>query len=267
MLSSISGQNERWAQLGAYQPPPPSKSDQDGGWGSTTGATASPGATPSIPTAGGVSPTLSDGMSFALIAFSGAAPAQSFQAGGQSNATSNPTSATPSSTSLGSQLLSDMQSLLSALTGMGASTNAGTPAGMGSSGTASTSNGSIITGSISTGSIGAASTPPSSSAIGAANGLSNTVIQDLQAVASDLNSIASAVGTGQPPGGASAGPPPWANNRSGSGTNATDDDSDRGNAGYNDGYHKQAGLAAYSAANTLSGLNSSATSSLTSITV
>jgi len=121
--SSISGQNERWAQLGAYQPPPISQSGQNPGWGSTNWTTASGGTNASTASAGGASGAQSNDMSFALMAFgnaSGNGSVTSSQSAGQSGDASSSGSAAQVGSSLGSQLLTDMQSLLSSLTGTAA---------------------------------------------------------------------------------------------------------------------------------------------------
>ena len=97
---SISGQNERWAQLNAYQPPPSSQAGPNGGWASAVGTTGSSGATSSAGTAGGASGGLSDTMSLALMAFSGAwgtGSGASSQAPGQSGAAPVMPSADPPS--------------------------------------------------------------------------------------------------------------------------------------------------------------------------
>jgi hypothetical protein len=120
---SVSGQNERWAQLNAYPPPPRSRAGQNGGLTSTGGTTD-----PSV-TAGGASNALSDGMSLALMAFNGAdgtEPAGSSTSSG----TTDPASTSQSGSGPGSQLLTDIQSLMTALTG-----SAGTATGSISNGT------------------------------------------------------------------------------------------------------------------------------------
>jgi hypothetical protein len=227
---SISGQNERWAQLNAYQLPPSSPSGQNGGRASTIGTAASSGSGGNIASGAGTSGALSDGMSFALMAFGGwgNGAAAASQAAGQSGGTSGASStdsapATQDGNSLGAQLLTDVQSLLSALTGT-TSPPTGTSAASGNTGT------------------------------GASAGLTGTVPQDLQTVASDLDTTASASGSSQPGGvgGPSSGPPTRSNGVS--------------NPGYSDGIQQQFALSAYTA-NTRSSLDSSATSSLASINV
>ena len=105
MLSSISGQNERWAQVTAYHPPPRSQFGPGGEPGVTNGATPASGPT-SKP---GASPPLSDALSFALIALGGAnaGPAQASQTGAPGAAPSPPDAAKQES-----RLFTDLQSLL-----------------------------------------------------------------------------------------------------------------------------------------------------------
>jgi hypothetical protein len=121
---SISGQNERWAQLAAYQPPSTKPGQSAGGYpasGTTAPASGSTGNA-----ASGTSGALSDGMSLALMAFSGAwgtgPGTSSSKAPGQSGGTSDPSpsgvpATTPNASSVDSQLLTDVQSMIAALTG------------------------------------------------------------------------------------------------------------------------------------------------------
>jgi hypothetical protein len=240
MSMSISGQNERWAQLNAYQPPPVSPSGQNGGWDSTIGTTPSSGAAGNTASGAGTSGALSDGMSIALMAFGGWGNGSSTasRATGQSSGTSGTSSAgsapsTPDGSSLASQLLTDVQSLVSALTGT-TSAPTGTSAASGNTGT------------------------------GAVTGLTGTAQQNLQSVASDLDSIASASGSSQPAGvgGPSPGSPPWSNGISNPGSGSAGG----WNPGYSDSIQQQFALSAYTA-NTQSGLDTSATSLLASINV
>jgi hypothetical protein len=145
-------------------------------------------------------------------------------------------------------LLTDVQSLLSALTGSFGSSAKGTA----TSGAAATS---------------------ADNATSTQTGLSSSILQDLQTVASDLGTISSASGTSQsdgsggPPGGA----PPWGNDSSNNdisntGTSASDGNPRGWRPGYSDGFQQQYAASAYGAGMT-SGLDSSTTSSLNSITV
>ena len=115
MLSSISGQNERWARLDAHQPPPPSAPGQKGvsilADVSKVASTASGAATAT----GGVSSPLADDVSLALIGFGGggAAAAASGSGGGASGSVSGSTGGS----GIGSQLLTQLQSLLATLPG------------------------------------------------------------------------------------------------------------------------------------------------------
>lgn len=231
MSSSISGQNERWAQLGAYQPPPISQSGQNPGWGSTNWTTASGGTNASTASAGGASGAQSNDMSFALMAFgnaSGNGSVTSSQSAGQSGDASSSGSAAQVGSSLGSQLLTDMQSLLSSLTGTaGAATD--------------TTNASANTGTTT------------------ATGLGGSLLQDLQTVASAFSSTAS--GSGPTPSGTVGGPPPWRNDIANTGTNAGNGSTGGWHPGYSDSFQNQYALAAY-AASIMPSLNSPATSSL-----
>ncbi len=241
MVTSISGQNERWAQLHAHQPPPASRPNAtagfSGGWDKAGGATASPdptgaaGATPSA-TSGG----LSDYLGIKLFAFGGgwgggASPPP--QTTGQTSAAAGATGATgvppaPAAATPGSQLLTDMESLLSAVTGRSSGANAGATSGATSSGT---------------------------NAAGTQNGLSGTVVRDLAAVASDLGAIASASPASQPvsPNGQPPGPSPWTNDVSNNGgvpntgTSEFDGSARRGRHNYSDAVQQQFARSAYSA--------------------
>jgi hypothetical protein len=247
---SISGQNERWAQLSAYQPPPASLSGQNGGWNSLGGTSASLGQSGNTAVAGGATAGLSDDTSFALIAFGGdwtSGSAAAGQTAGGSGAVS--ASSTQDAGSLGSQLLTDVQSLISALTGSAGS----------STGTSATSGG----------------TTDGTTAGTAATDSDSTVLQDLQTVTSDLGSIASLYGApqpgtaGSPPGGPpQAGPPPDSNEISNTGTSASDGTggTERWRRDYRDGLQQQFAVSAYTSSSA-SALDSSATSSLTAINV
>lgn len=241
MSMSISGQNERWAQLSANPPPPPSPSGQNSG-AATIGTTASTGPAGNPATAVGSVAALSDDMSLALMAFGGGwgnGSATASQVAGQNSGTSGASAvgsdpSTQGGNSFAAQLLTDVQSLVSALTGT--ATNA-PPA-------------------------------PGQTGAGAATGLTGTVQQDLQTDASNLDMIASASGSSQP-GGAGQTPsglPPWSDDISNTGTNAGSGGTNGWNRGYSDGLSQQFALSAY-AANAQAGIDSSATSSLANITV
>jgi len=255
---SISGQNDRWAQLSAYQPPPASQAGQNGGWNSISGTAASSGSTGSTPFAGGTSGALSDGMSFALMALSGgwgSGQAASVQTADQSSATSGASSASSASpglapitqngTSSASQLMTSLQSLLSALTG----TPPSSTGGQATSATATSSETGVNTGNAASSGIGSAALP------------------DLQTVGSDLDTNGSTSSAAQPWGAAGppGGPPPWNNGISNTGSSATS-----GTGGWNpssgNSLQQQLALSAY-AANASSGLTSSATSALAGMNV
>jgi hypothetical protein len=268
---SVSGQNERWAQLGAYQPPPPSQASQNSGWDAAIGTSSLSDPTGNAGPPNNFFGALSDSMSLALMSLNGwssgaTTPTQINEtSSGASNASStNSTSAgqaaiTQGGTGSVSELVSDLQSLLAALTGTASPTNT-----TGTSGTAATSGTSDTT---------------ANSGTAAATALSSTVLQDLQAVASDLNSIAATSGVTQPPGG-SEGPPPssnsWFNDISNTGTASASMSTDVSNPGATataqspagpwQGFMQQFAFSAYSAGTT-SGLDSSTTSSLAAINV
>ncbi len=89
MLSSISGHNDRWAQVAASQPPSPASSGQTGGSGSTSTATAV--ADPSVvsPIAGGTGDPLSGSMSFMLMMLDKGTPSGTGTASGGRGAPSS----------------------------------------------------------------------------------------------------------------------------------------------------------------------------------
>jgi hypothetical protein len=286
---SISGQNARWAQINAYQPPSTVRSGQNGGWNSIGQATPSSGSASNVPAVGGTTGALSDSTSFALMAFGGwgNGSANSTQAAGQSSgATSDAASATPASTGLTSptstgqagitqagtisvtQLIADLQSMLSALTGTPTSSASGTGSS-GTTGTTGTTGSSGTTGTTDTSDT--SDTSANTGTVGA-TGLSNTVLKDLRAVSFDIASIAAASGATQPgsAGGTPSGPPPWLNDItngstiSNSGTIAANTgDWMQGNSKR---LQQQFALSAYTSGS-MSGLDSSATSSLSAISV
>nr|WP_294509232.1 hypothetical protein [uncultured Rhodopila sp.] len=166
MLSSITGQNERWAQLAAYQATPAAQSSQITG-GTSAYASSSLWAEPgSGAVTGDTSSSIADGTNFALMAF-GSPP----QAGGTTGA-ANGGSITTSGTSAMSQLLTDLQSLLSTLGGTSSSASG--------SGTAGTSSTDTDTDSPSVSNSGTTASP---------------LAQDLQKLSTDLGSLASTLGT------------------------------------------------------------------------
>lgn len=229
MLSSISGQNDRWAQLGVYPRPPSLPSGQNGG-SASTGSTAAPsGSANDTPAAGGTSGPLSDDMSFTLMGFN------IESAAGQNNTTSDaaspdPASSTQDGSSPKSQLLTDVQSLMSDLTG-----TAGSPTGKSAASDTDTA---------------------------AATDFGSTIRQGLQTVTSTPDTMAST--SGSAPGGPTPGQPSRSNDISNTGTSAGG-----GTSGwtpnYSDGFQQQFALAAYSTTSTMSALDSSATASLANI--
>ncbi len=235
MLSSISGQTERWAQLGVY-PPSSSPSGAYGG-ANSAGPTAAPSGTPgNTPPAAAPSAPLSDDMSFTLMAINAT------QSNGQSPDT--PTTATSpdqaasdqstqTATNPASQLYTDVQSLMSALTGTTGST-AGTTSGL---------------------TADASTTDPG-----------KAMLQDMQTVSADLAAMASTSASAAPPDGAvtqPAGLPPRRNDISNTGT-STSGEPGGWTPTYSDGFQKQFALAAYSASSNVA-LDTSDNATVTSI--
>ncbi len=170
VLSSISGQNQPWTPpAGANWPSPLSPSGSVGGWDSTIGANSSSASATKTPVTGGMSTGLSDGMSFALLAFGNSQASRTAGSGSTASAqqASGPPSGQPGGSGLQSQLLADLQSLISTLTGGSGSAGSGANTS-GSSGTSGTS----------------ADATTATARLGA------TLSADFQNIASDLNSIA-----------------------------------------------------------------------------
>jgi hypothetical protein len=137
VIGSVTGQNVYSAQYAAYRRPPVQANDQDGGWGSTNGASGSLGTGGPRGIGGGIQPTLSEGMNFALLASD--ATGSPSQAGGQGSVTSATAQTASGRRSDLSSLLLDLQSLLSFLSGTTTSgtTIGGTGATAGSGGSSS----------------------------------------------------------------------------------------------------------------------------------
>ena len=184
MVSSITGQNEHWARLAAYQTPPAAQSSQTSGATSAYAPSALSAGSGDGAVTGDTSSPLADGTNFALLAFGSSAGA-----GGTAGAADG-ASIPATGTSAMSQLLTDLQSLLSTL--------GGTPSAAG-------------------GGRGAAGTPAAntgSSSVSNTGTTAGTLSQDLQQLSSDLGSLASTLEThrgehgdhdrGAPP----PGPPP-----------------------------------------------------------
>lgn len=187
MLSSITGQNERWAQLAASQATPAAQSSQI-----TAGTSAYPSSSPWAgpgdgAVTGDASSPISDGTNFALLAFGSSSQTSGTAGAANGNAIST------GGTSGMSQILTDLQSLLSTLGGTSPATG-----GSAASGTAATdSNSSLVSNS------------------------GTTLSQDLQQLSTDLGSLASTLGRAhhgdhvrpEPPG-----PPPGSSDILNSGT-------------------------------------------------
>nr|WP_294521565.1 hypothetical protein [uncultured Rhodopila sp.] len=157
-MSSITGQNERWAQLAAYQTPPAAQSSEISG-GTSAYASSSLWADPGAgAVTGNTSSPISDGTNFALMAF-----------GSSSQSATNGNSIASDGTSGISQLLTDLQSLLSSISGTSSAT------------------GSNATSATSTADADSASVSNSGTTTG-------TLSQDLQQLSTDLGSLASTMG-------------------------------------------------------------------------
>ena len=231
MSVSISGQNDRRALLDAYQPTPAPTAGQSGAWDAALGTMAPTGSAATATAApGGTSGGLSDGMSFALMAFGNAVPAASTLTTGPDSATFDASSADPSAADPQSHLLSDLQSLLSTPTG--------------TSGTADTAG----------------------AAAGTQTGPDSPISQQLQIANADLGTIASASGTSHSAGHhAGVQPPPsWGNDISDAGTNSPD--GSHWTPGYSDDFRQQFARSAYSAT-AVSGLDAANGSVLANINV
>jgi hypothetical protein len=88
VLSSIGGQNDRWVQIAALQPPAPSQPGRDGGLGSGTAGTATTDLPPINPIAGSIASPLSSDTNFLLTVFGGRAHASNRPGASGSTATS-----------------------------------------------------------------------------------------------------------------------------------------------------------------------------------
>jgi len=241
VLSSISGQNQPWTPpAGANWPPPLSPSGSVGGWDSTIGANPSSASTTKTPATGGMSTGLSDGLSFALLAFGNSQSSQTAGSGSTASArqASGPPSGQPGGGGLQSQLLSDLQSLISTLTG-----------GTGSAGSSANASGSSGT------------SGTSADATTATASLGATLSADFRNIASDLTSIAN--GSSQPTatGHSHRHDSDDTSNTGTRGTNAAGWNPNRG-----DFFQQQFAANAY-AANAASNLTSSTSSMLAGMTV
>ena len=185
MLSSISGQTDRWAQLAAMQDSPLIPSSQSNAGGSGTTSTPAANATAVTPiTASGSTPLSSD-TGLMLLMFGGP-PNGANSAGANGANTASQTSAAAGAQGGFGSLLSQLQSLVSSLTG-----NSSTTSG-------------------STGSIAAASTAASAgttsgsttTAIDNSGSLDGALLQGLNGINSDAGTVAA------PFGGTQATPPP-----------------------------------------------------------
>lgn len=295
MSISISGQNDPWAQLNAYQASPKPLSSQNGPWNTTTSGTAAGGAAPggssARTSAGGTAGALTDGTAKALLAFGGWASGLtiSSQTYGQTSGGADPASSTspsadpagtansaitPTGTATASALIADLQSMLASLTT--------TPA--------SGANGAATTATPDT---SPTSDAPAGSGTIAATSLGTSLLADLQTLGSDLAALSTRAGhvggiAGQPP--TSPGSNDIANSGSVSASASADvasstatpgytmssiintgSISNTGTAtgttnGYSDSLRQQFALSAY-LANQASGLDNAASTSMTAMNV
>ena len=241
MLSSIIGQNERWAQLAASRATPAAQSSQAAGGTNAYAPAALSSGTGSDAVTGGTLSPLSDGMNFALMAFGA-----SSQSGGSPGATDTG-SITSGGTSALSQVLTDLQSLLSSI-----------------SGTSSAAGGSAAS--------SASASDTDASSISNSGTTTSILSQDLQQLSTDLGSLASTIGATSPRTGGTpstpppppSGPPPGSSDILNSGTaSASAGISNTGTASAGSGwatFMQQFAAGAYG-----SGYDSSTTSSLMAI--
>jgi hypothetical protein len=123
VIHSLIGQNERWAQLAALQPPPGAQAAQPGGSAFGNLGTVAPDPSVVNPVSSGSGSALTNDTSFLLFFLNGGSNAatgnSSTGSGSPTQTTGAPddTSGTQGATSLAAQLLTDVQSFLSALTG------------------------------------------------------------------------------------------------------------------------------------------------------
>jgi hypothetical protein len=232
VIHSLIGQNERWAQLAALQPPPGAQAAQPGGSAFSNLGTVAPDPTVVNPVSSGSGSALTNDTSFLLFFLnSGSGTATGTSSTGSNAATqtagaADDTSGTQGATSLAAQLLTDVQSFLSALAGSSASAGNG-PSGVG--------------------------TPPATSSLA----------QDIDAITSAGGTVAFAPANGSAPSGSDGG------NEVGNTGSASAEPSWRN--GWDDGrrtdaaWRQQFGLAAYSASDQ-SGQTTSTASALQAIT-
>ncbi len=230
MISSIVGQNERWAHLTALQSPPAIPSGQGGGPALSNAGTTAPDPTAVSPVTASTASPLSSNTSLMLMLFGGGLdPAGSSTVGnGSSIGSGSPTQTVGSpdettGTVGGSgiaSLLADLQSLMASLAGgasAATSSSASTPA---------------------------SSSPPAPAVSGpSSNG--NSLFQNLDRIASELGTIVASTSSTQrqtpPPGGAPSGGNDITNTISASAIASWGD----GPSGPGGGWQEQFALAAY----------------------
>lgn len=249
MISSVVGQNERWAQLTALQTPPAIPSGQGGGPAPSNAGTTAADPTVVNPVAASTASPLSSNTSLMLMLFGGGLdPAGSTTGSGSTTSSGSPTGSGSTTQTVGSpddttgtadgsgvaSLLADLQSLMASLTG-------------GASAATSSSASTPATGS----------TPPPAVSGPPASG--NSLFQDLDSIPSDLGTIIASTGSTQqqtpPPGGASSGPPSGGNDTSNTISAAAIASWGDGPSGAGGGWQEQFALAAYQSGNA-SGPNS-----------
>ncbi len=244
MIHPLIGQNERWAQYAALQPPPGAQSGQAGGSAFSNQGTV--GADPTVvnPISSGSGSPLSSDTNFMLFFFnSGTSSAGGSGAptgtGSPTQTTGAPddTSASQGGTSLTAQLLTDLQSFVADLTKAGGAGSAATSAGSATGSSAGTA-------------ASGAGTPSATSSLA----------QDLEAITSAVGTVAFAFLGESSPGATGAG------NAGGNADSATTEPSWRDRTfGPGDGWRQRFGPAAY-AASDQSGQTSATASALQRIT-
>ncbi len=236
MIHSVAGQNERWAQVTALQPPPAVQSAQGGGPAFSNSGTTTGDPTVANPVAGSTASPLSSNMSFMLMMLGGGLDSAtgSTAAGGTGlTSGSGSTTASPDETSntLGgtgaASILADLQSLIANLTGGVSEASA----------------------------LGSAAAPAGSGVLSN----SSSLLKGSTSVVADLGTMAAPTRSAQPStppsGGPATGQPSEGNDITNMGSAAAVATSGDGPAGPGGGWQEQFALAAYQSGN-LSGPNS-----------
>jgi hypothetical protein len=272
VIHSIAGQNERWARLDASQSPPTAQSGQNGGSGFGNVGTTAAGASVVNPIGGDTAQPLSGNMNLMLMMFGGGSGAANGTNASSGTDSATQTAGAPDDTSAASaaqsgpgmaSLLADLQSLLSSLGG-----NATSPTDANASGTTGTSGAPPSIGTQPTGTQPTGTQPTGTSSTGASS-TGNSLLQDLDSIASDLGTIVASAGGAPPPSGGPASRWPGrdhADDISNPGTASAEPWRNGWDATTGGGWQQQYGLAAYTSGE-LSGTTGATASALQNITV